>query len=87
MTDCGVRGPTATLRSVHEIHAGFDATVRQIIGEEGQLVAEDDEIVILEVAGNVLPVVTEVPGVLRELHVALDDVVRQGDLIALIDES
>ena len=72
---------------MHEIRAGSEATVRQIVGEEGQLVAEGDEIAILEAAGDVFVVVTEVPGVLRELHVDVDDTVRPGQLIALIDES
>jgi biotin carboxyl carrier protein len=34
-----------------------------------------------------IPVVTEVPGDVRELHVAPEDVVQEGDLIALIDEN
>ena len=31
--------------------------------------------------------ITEVPGVVRELHVAPEQMVQEGDLIALIDES
>jgi biotin carboxyl carrier protein len=34
-----------------------------------------------------IPVTTEVPGVVRELHVAPEQTVQEGDLIALIDES
>jgi biotin carboxyl carrier protein len=34
-----------------------------------------------------IPVVTEVPGVVRELHVAPDQQIQEGDLIALVDES
>jgi acetyl-CoA carboxylase biotin carboxyl carrier protein len=55
--------------------------------DEGQMVAEGDEIVILESMKMEIPVVTEVPGVVRELHVEPEDVVQEGDLIALIDES
>jgi biotin carboxyl carrier protein len=55
--------------------------------EEGQMVAEGDEIVILESMKMEIPVITEVPGVVRELHVEPEDVVQEGDLIALIDES
>ena len=55
--------------------------------EEGQMVAEGDEIVILESMKMEIPVVTEIPGVVRELHVEPEQVVQEGDLIALIDES
>jgi biotin carboxyl carrier protein len=51
------------------------------------MVAEGDEIVILESMKMEIPVATEIPGVVRELHVAPEDVVQEGDLIALIDES
>lgn len=59
----------------------------QVMVEEGQLVAEEDVIVILESMKMEIPVATEVPGVVRELHVAPSDSVQAGDLIALIDES
>jgi biotin carboxyl carrier protein len=51
------------------------------------MVAEGDEIVVLESMKMEIPVITEVPGVVRELHVEPDGVVQEGDLIALIDES
>lgn len=59
----------------------------QVRAEEGQMVAEGDEICILESMKMEIPVVTEVPGVVRELHVAAGQVVQEGDLIAVIDES
>ena len=59
----------------------------QVRVDEGQMVAEGDEIVILESMKMEIPVVTEVPGVVRELHVEPEAVVQEGDLIALIDES
>ena len=58
-----------------------------VVVDEGQMVAEGDEIVILESMKMEIPVVTEVPGVVRELHVEPSDSVQEGDLIALIDES
>lgn len=79
--------PGATLRSVHEIRAELPANVWQVVVDEGQMVAEGDEIVILESMKMEIPVVTDVPGVVRELHVEPSDSVQQGDLIALIDES
>ena len=80
---------TLTLRSaaVHEIRAEITANVWQVRVEEGQMVAEGDEIVILESMKMEIPVITEVPGVVRELHVEPEAVVQEGDLIALIDES
>lgn len=72
---------------MHEIRAEITANVWQVSVEEGQLVAEGDQLVILESMKMEIPVITEVPGVVRELHVTADDVVQEGDLIALIDES
>ncbi|HEX5616372.1 MAG TPA: biotin/lipoyl-binding carrier protein [Acidimicrobiia bacterium] len=72
---------------MHEIRAEIAANVWQVVVEEGQMVAEGDEICILESMKMEIPVVTEVPGVVRELHVVPDQQVQDGDLIALIDES
>jgi biotin carboxyl carrier protein len=72
---------------VYEIRAEMPANVWRILVEEGQLVAEGDEIVILESMKMEIPVVTDVPGVVRELHVDPESSVQEGDLIALIDES
>jgi acetyl-CoA carboxylase biotin carboxyl carrier protein len=55
--------------------------------EEGQMVAEGDEICILESMKMEIPVTTEVPGVVRELHCTPGETVQEGDLLALIDES
>ena len=70
-----------------EIRAEIAANVWQVVAEEGQMVAEGDEIVILESMKMEIPVVTEIPGVVRELHVEPEQVVQEGDLIAIIDES
>ncbi len=72
---------------MHEIKAEIAANVWQVVVEEGQMVAEGDEICILESMKMEIPVVTEVPGVVRELHVEPKQVVQEVDLIALIDES
>jgi acetyl-CoA carboxylase biotin carboxyl carrier protein len=76
-----------TLRAMHEIRAEITANVWQVRVDEGQMVAEGDELVVLESMKMEIPVVTEVPGVVRELHVEPEDVVQEGDLIALIDET
>ena len=70
-----------------EIRAEITANVWQVVAEEGQMVAEGDELVVLESMKMEIPVITEVPGVVRELHVEQNDVVKEGDVIALIDES
>ena len=72
---------------MHEIKAEIAANVWQVVVEEGQMVAEGDEICILESMKMEIPVVTETPGVVRELHVVPEQVVHEGDLIAVIDES
>ncbi len=72
---------------MHEIRAEITANVWQLRAEEGQMVAEGDEIVVLESMKMEIPVVTEVPGTLAELHVEEGGTVHEGDLIALIDEN
>ena len=72
---------------MHEIKAEIAANVWQVVVEEGQMVAEGDEICILESMKMEIPVVTDVPGVVRELYVEPEQVIQEGDLIALIDES
>ena len=73
--------------AVHEVRAEITASVWKVVVEEGQMIAEGDEIVILESMKMEIPVITEVPGVVRELHVEPAQTVQEGDLIALIDES
>lgn len=70
-----------------EIRAEITANVWKIVVEEGQMVAEEDEICILESMKMEIPVVTGTPGVVRELHVTEGGTVHEGDLIALIDEN
>jgi len=72
---------------MHEVRAEITANVWQVVVEEGQMVAEGDELAILESMKMEIPVIVEVPGVVRELHVAPGSTVNEGDLIALIDES
>ncbi|MSO38521.1 MAG: biotin/lipoyl-binding carrier protein [Acidimicrobiia bacterium] len=70
-----------------EIRAEIAANVWQVRAEVGMAVAEGDEICILESMKMEIPVVTEVPGIVRELFVEPDQVIQEGDLIAIIDES
>ena len=72
---------------MYEIRSEIAGNVWQVVVDEGQLIAEGDELVILESMKMEIPVTTDVPGVVRELHVQPEDSVQEGDLIALIDES
>ena len=59
----------------------------QVPVDEGQMVAEEDVIVVLEADGNEVTVLTSVPGVVRELYVARGTRLNSGTLVALIDEA
>ena len=80
-------GHRASFSPVHEVRTEITASVWKVVVEEGQMVAEGAELVILESMKMEIPVITEVPGVVRELHVEPAQTVQEGDLIALIDES
>ena len=70
-----------------EIRAEITANVWQVVVEVGQMIGEGDEICILESMKMEIPVITDVPGVVRELDVEPGQTVQEGDRIALIDES
>ena len=70
-----------------EIRAEITASVWKVVVDEGQAVAEGDEIAILESMKMEIPVITEVPGIVREMHVEAGQTVREGDLIAIISET
>ena len=70
-----------------EIRAEITANVWQVTVDEDQMVAEGDEICILESMKMEIPVTTEIPGVVRELYVEAGQTVQEGDPIAMIDES
>ncbi len=72
---------------MHEIRAEITANVWQVRAEEGQMIAEGEEIVILESMKMEIPVVADEPGTLVELHVEEGGTVHEGDLIAVIDEN
>lgn len=72
---------------MHELRAAAGGTVEQVEVDEGQMVAEEDTIAIVDSAGSRVELTTDVPGVVRELHIERGRPVRQGDVIALIDES
>ena len=58
-----------------------------VVVDEGQMVAEDDEIVILATSDGPVSVVTDVPGVVREIYAVAGGTVGPASVVALIDES
>jgi biotin carboxyl carrier protein len=73
--------------TVQEVRAEITANVWQVRAEVGQMVAEGDELVILESMKMEIPVLAPVSGTLVEILVAPDSQVQEGDLIALIDDA
>ncbi|TDD34233.1 biotin/lipoyl-binding carrier protein [Actinomadura sp. KC06] len=67
-----------------EISAELAANVWQVRAAVGDELAEGDEIVVLEVMKMEVPVVAPQPGRLVEIRVAPDDVVGEGDVIAVL---
>ncbi len=72
-----------------DIYARVAGVIADVLADEGQLVAEGDQIatVQLDSTGEVVTIVTETPGVLRELFVDIGSAVDDGDAIAFIDEA
>ena len=74
-------------RDVYELRARADGRVEQLVVDEGQMVAEEDAIAIVDSAGARVELTTDVPGVVRELYIERGQPVLRGEVIALIDES
>ena len=72
---------------MYELRSSSEGTVIRVEVDEGQMVAEDDEIALLETESGRVAVQTDVPGVVRELYVEAGYPVTPGTVIALIDES
>ena len=73
-----------SLRPVTEIRAEITANVWMVNVEAGQVVAEGDELVILESMKMELPVVAPAGGTVAEVHVKPEDHVNEGDLIVTL---
>ncbi len=68
-----------------EVVAEITANVWQVRVEVGQVVAEDDELVILESMKMEIPVTAPVAGRVSEVRVAPSDQVREGDVVVVLD--
>ena len=67
-----------------EVRAEIAASVWQVPGEVGQVVAEGDTIAILESMKMEIPVEAPCAGTITEIRVKPEDQVQEGDIIAII---
>jgi acetyl-CoA carboxylase biotin carboxyl carrier protein len=70
----------------HTIAAELVGNVATVVVEAGTSVHATDTLVILESMKMEIPVLAEVSGIVTELAVHAGDVVREGDVIAVIEE-
>ena len=77
---------TNSLHRMHTISAELVANVATVLVQEGDAVAATDALVILESMKREIPVLAEIDGVVAELAVSVGDVIREGDVIAVIAE-
>lgn len=68
-----------------DVKAEITANVWQVRVEVGQVVEADHELVILESMKMEIPVTAPIAGTVTALHVAPDDKVSEGDLIATVE--
>ncbi|GLU46727.1 hypothetical protein Nans01_10780 [Nocardiopsis ansamitocini] len=72
-------------RTMVEIRAETVANVWKVLAAEGDVLEEGAAVVILESMKMEIPVLVEDPGTLVQLVVSEGDVVREGDLLAVVD--
>ena len=66
------------------VRAEMVASVHSVVAQVGDEVLVGDTLVILESMKMEIPVVVEAPGTVSEISVAPGDVVREGDVIAIL---
>lgn len=69
----------------HTVRAEMVASIHSIIAEVGDEVGPTDPIVILESMKMEIPVLAERAGTVTEVSVSVGDVVREGDVIAIVE--
>ena len=72
--------------AVEEIHAEMVSSVWKVLVQPGTEVAPGDALVILESMKMEIPVLAELAGTVRELHVVEGEVLQEGDLIATVGD-
>jgi biotin carboxyl carrier protein len=68
-----------------DVKAEITANVWQVRTEVGALVAEGDELMILESMKMEIPVVAPSAGTVREVRVAPNDKVQEGDTLVVLE--
>jgi acetyl-CoA carboxylase biotin carboxyl carrier protein len=76
-----------SLRHMHTIAAELVANVASVSAQVGDQVVPTDTLVLLESMKMEIPVLAEVAGVVSEIAVQPGDVIREGDVIAVIEET
>ena len=71
---------------VAEIRAEMVANVWKVVKAAGDDIAEGDTLVILESMKMEIPVVSPIAGTITEVAVEPDTSIKEGDLVAVIDE-
>jgi acetyl-CoA carboxylase biotin carboxyl carrier protein len=66
------------------LRAEMVASVHSVVAQIGDDVVIGDTIVILESMKMEIPVLVEAPGRVAEISVAAGDVVREGDILAIL---
>lgn len=66
------------------LRAEMVASVHSVVAEVGDRIEPGETVVILESMKMEIPVVAEHPGTVAEISVAPGDVVREGDIIAIL---
>jgi acetyl-CoA carboxylase biotin carboxyl carrier protein len=66
------------------IRAEMVASVHSVVAQVGDEVAVGDTVVILESMKMEIPVLAEAPGRVSEISVQPGDVVREGDILAIL---
>ncbi len=74
----------AKLARIGDIRAPFGANVYEISVEEGQEVAEGDQVAILEAMKMQTPIVSEVSGTVTDIFAKVGDALKPGDKILFI---
>ncbi|MET0628834.1 MAG: biotin/lipoyl-binding protein [Acidimicrobiia bacterium] len=72
---------------MHDVRAPVDGIITAVVVDEGQLIGEEDEVARLRSGDQEVIVITDVPGVVRELYAQPGSQVRSGDVLAAIDEA
>lgn len=79
------RSATKGLTVAHTVRAEMVASIHSIVAQVGDAVGPTDPLVILESMKMEIPVLAERAGTVTEVSVSVGDVVREGDVIAIVD--